>query len=350
MFRTRYGTASGGAHYDGEPAHHGLAAKHMNPIDVPPNESQWNRLTAVPEKRRAYEEDLHFREAWSEWLEMCDGEPSPVLGSVALLCAKPDAVVGRRLAPMLRYAVSRGFAPFGAVEFALTRHSMREVWRHDWHVYPVDRLAYCTAWYTSAATIGFLLRDERPRPHVPASVRLSELKGNAIAAKRKEGELRSELRPPNSVLNFVHVPDEPADILRELGILFERRERLAIMRLIRDEQARDGSVEAQMAIAALEGRYATHDLDFSAALERMVRASVLSELDAQRLMQLIREGVKLSWDELCAFADPGSPGVDRWDFISVASELIPLERDGTAGLLPGVSAADWVAQATVAAT
>jgi hypothetical protein len=321
----------------------------MNPVDVLPSDAQWHALTTVPAKRHAYAEDLYFRETWAEWLALCPADPVTELASVALLCAKPDAVVGRRLARMLAYAMSRGFAPFGAAEFELTRHSMREVWRHDWHVYPADRLPYCTTWYTSTATLAFLLRDERPEQGLPASVRLAHLKGNAIAAKRKPGELRSKLHPPNSVLNFVHVPDEPADIVRELGILWDRRERFAMLRRIRDGRMNDGTHEAADAITRLERRYPAHDLDFEASLSRMVASGALPAEEGERLRECARQRVTLSWDELCALADPEGSGVDRWDFISVASELIPLERPGTSGLIPGTSPQAWTTRGSYCA-
>jgi len=315
-------------------------------MDILPNNDLWRTLTVVPDKRRAYEEDLYFRETWSEWLALGGGmDSAPSLASVALLCAKPDDVVGRRLEPMLAYAVEHGFKPIGAQTFGLTRHSMREVWRYDWHVYPSDRLAYCTLWYTSADTVAFLLRDARPVGYVPASVRLSQLKGNAIASRRRGDELRSVLKSPSSVLNFVHVPDEPVDIIRELGILFGYEQRRRLMNLILQPQAPDGTAAARAAIQQLEQRYQPHDLDRDASLQRLVRIGALSAAHAGRLAACIESGTRLSWAELCTIIDPAHPRIDRWDFLSIASDLIPLEREGVSGLLPGVIPAQWIASA-----
>lgn len=313
----------------------------MTPVDVLPTEAQWGRLTRVAPKRRAYEEDLYFREAWADWQEACGDPCLPALESAALLCAKPDAVVGRRLGAMLDYVVDHGFAPTGAFEFRLDRHSMREIWRHDWHVYPADRLVYCTQWYTGADVAMFVLRDERPLARVPGSVRLAQLKGNAIAAKRRPGELRTQLRPPNSVLNFVHVPDEPADILREIGIVFDRPRRLELLGALAGRGPREGAAVAGRVIAALEKRFPAHDLDFAASLARMRERGALSESESRQLARSAESGEKLSWARLCGYMGSESSLAERWDFISVASHLIPLEREGTAGLLPGVSARAW---------
>jgi hypothetical protein len=308
-------------------------------LDILPTDEQWGTLTAIPEKRWSFEEDLYFREVWAEWMAVCDDRPSPRLGTAALLCAKPDAVVGRRIHPMLDYVRSRGFRPFHAQPFSFSRHGMRELWRHDWHVYPAERLAYSTLWYTSSQTVGFLLHDDsKPRPGEPASVRLARLKGSAIASRRRPDELRSALRPPNSVLNFVHVADEPADVLRELGILFDRPERIEMLRAIRDQQDLDRTDAANDIVNELETRYPAHDLDVQGSLDRLAGTGLLKQADVRRLQQWMAEGVKLRWNELCAMIDPSEPGIDRWDFITVASELIPLERAGTQGLMPAVPA------------
>lgn len=315
--------------------------------DPLPDDAQWPGLTSLPEKRAAFTEDLYFREVWAEWAAdaAADGTDAggalPALASAALLCAKPDAVAGRRLRPMLDYIAAHGFRVTAVAGFTLTRHAMRALWWHDWHVYPPARLAFCTYWYTATATLAFLLHDARPVPGVPASVRLSGLKGNAIAARRTGGDLRSALAPPNSVLNFVHVPDEPADILRELGILFDRPERRTLMAAIRNGREHDAWGEAQDRITGLEQRHPPHDLDPVASLERLEQAGVL---DAGRVAEIgswIGAGTRQPWDVLCRAIDPGHPALDPWDLIAVASALIPLEREGMGGLLPGVNSRLW---------
>jgi hypothetical protein len=140
------------------------------------------------------------------------------------------------------------------------------------------------------------------------------------------------------VLNFVHVADEPADLLRELAILFDRRDRFEIMRRIIHDQHCDGSATTAEVVTDLENSHPAHDLDLQHSLERLLQARVLQDGDVHQFRQWIKEGVKLPWDSLCAIIDPHAPGVNRWDFITVASELIRLERLNVSGLMPGVVA------------
>lgn len=53
----------------------------------------------------------------------------------------------------------------------------------------------------------------------PLSVRLTEQKGAAKETLRSKYHLRSILKPLNIILNYVHTADEPADVIREIGIL-----------------------------------------------------------------------------------------------------------------------------------
>lgn len=292
-----------------------------------PTTSEWEQLSVMPEKRAAFSNDLYLRECWADLAEIFGTDLMGVLGSLAILNVKPDAVVGRRMRAVLNFVVDHGFVPIAAVSLCLTRHSMRELWRYDWHVYPVDRLAFSTLWYTSTDILLFVLQDHQPSNSVPAAARLSELKGHAVAEKRTCSDLRSVLRPPNGVLNFVHVAEEPIDVVRELGILLDRSERKRLIRDIKQHSDTDRCAEVLTEIARLEARYPEHDLDLSSSLRRLQASAPKSSEAIERLSRLIQTGEAMSWDDLCSMVDPMSSDIDRWDFICVASNAIRIQRD-----------------------
>jgi hypothetical protein len=306
--------------------------------DLLPDASQWRALTVSSQKHALFEQDLYFREAWAECIAELGNNAPDALASIALLCAKPDAVVGRRLQPMLEYAIEHGFALIDIAEFALTRHSMRDIWRYDWQVYTTDRLSFSTVWYTALPTLMFVLEDRAPEAGVPASVRLASLKGHALAGKRNPGDMRTRLAPPNTVLNFVHVPDEPADIVREIGILLGHPQRIAILRSICALRDSNASVEALQAIESLNVRYSAHDLDAAASLRRLQAAGMV--FAPQRIEMCIGSGGFLSWHDLVASFSPDVLDTHRWDFIAVASTLIPRDRPFE-GLVRNPDIHDW---------
>jgi len=290
------------------------------------------RLFGSEGKFSAYRENLYLRECWADAATVLDGDRFSVLERVALLIAKPDAVVGRRVRRILDYARDRGFLPLAASPLALTRHSIRELWRDDWTVYSTDRLALASVFYTAADTLAFFLKDVEPEPRLTACARLARLKGSAFPELRAAEELRTVLAPPNRVLNFVHVPDEPIDMVREIGVLFDEPERQALFRRIRARFDGGDPDEVARAVARLEARVAPHDLDFERSLERLLGVGLVGEAAARKLSALRRAGATLPWAEFRRLMTRPAKHPHVWDFIAVASHLIPLERDDQPGL------------------
>jgi hypothetical protein len=311
-------------------------------VDGMPTAPQWHRLSVVPEKREVFGYDLYFREGWADFAEVFGDEVADVLDGLAMLVVKPDAVVGRRLGLILDYMVDNGFVPVATARFGYTRHSMREVWRYDWHIYTVDRLQLCSFWYTTNDVLLFLARDVRPEAGLPATVRLSELKGVGDPAKRGPHHLRTALRPPNRILNFVHVGDEPADIVRELAIFLDRPQRLAFLADLRAHLAEDRTAQAREEIAGIEADCPRHDLDIEATLTRLT--PIVGDAVAARLRELVHGDEKIQWDELAALVPFDK--VDRWDVIVTASFVVHNERPVPHALLPAVAAEAWTARAT----
>jgi hypothetical protein len=310
-------------------------------VDGMPMAEAWQRLSVVPEKREVFGYDLYFREGWADFVEVFGDDVVDVLDGLAMLTVKPDAVVGRRLGVIVDFMADNGFVPVATTRFGYTRHSMREVWRYDWHIYTVDRLQLCSFWYTTNDVLLFLARDVRPEPGLPATVRLSELKGVGDPAKRGPHHLRTALRPPNRILNFVHVGDEPSDIVRELAIFLDRPQRRRFLDELRTHLAEDRSEQARAEIAVIEAECPRHDLDIDATLARL--APVVDESAAARLRELVDDGERIHWDELAALVPFDK--VDRWDVIVTASFVVHNERTVPHALLPAVSAEAWTARA-----
>jgi len=283
-------------------------------------------LYLSPKKRENFPKDLYFREAWADMLEIFAGNTIKRLTSLALLNMKPDAVVGRRMNAILRFVEDQGFRLLAIAPIQFTRHSMRALWQYDWETYPVDRLEFSTFWYTSTEVLVFLLEDLSATAALPAAVRLSRQKGHASAEKRSATQLRTILFPPNQVFNFVHAADEPMDVIRELGIFFERPQRRAILASIANNTSQH-SYECHKHIACLEARYPQHDLNLLSSLDRLEKSLPDKVMSIRRLRELSKTAGKLTWNELCSIIDPETDNLDRWDFICVASNIIPLQRE-----------------------
>jgi hypothetical protein len=296
-----------------------------------PSEADWSFLAIDPQNRRRLEDDLYFREAWADLKSAAPTFDGNRIKEMALLAFKPDAVVGRRMSATLGHLCERGFRAIASAPFLFNRHSMRELWRYDWTVYPVDRLAFSTWWYLAAPSLLVIAHDDAPEPGLSASERLSRFKGSAFPGLRTADSLRSLLVPSNRVLNFVHVAESGGDLVRELGVLLPRSARRQLLNGLSREVQEGGQRDAEVLIAGLEAAHAEHDLDFTASILRLQAGQPENEQRIAEVAEARRRNEMLSWDELCERICPHDPRTGRWDFICVASHVIPLDRDGAPG-------------------
>ncbi|WP_341718650.1 nucleoside-diphosphate kinase [Micromonospora sp. FIMYZ51] len=318
----------------------------MNPTtwsDPLPDAADWFALTASDRKRQAYAQDLHFRESWADVVDLFGAERHAKLGALAMFTFKADGVAGRRLRATMEFFDTHGFRVVGVAPFQHNRQSMRAVWQYDWHMYPVERLLLCSVMHAAAPTLLLLLVDTRYDGVVPGTMRLSELKGSNAVAERQEQHLRTVLAPPHKVINFVHVADEPADLVREIGILFERDVRRILLTQARDHFDDDLADLAEAEIDRLERRCPASDFDIEAAFERLAARGVAGA-DLDRLRAARGAAEKLSWDELVSVVDPAEPDL-VWDFVRIATEVLPMERPGFTGTMPAPTSAEWMMRA-----
>ncbi|KUL39701.1 nucleoside-diphosphate kinase [Streptomyces regalis] len=320
-----------------------------------PGEELWPALTVSATKTELFAEDLYFRECWSDALDVIgasDGSGSAEaaattaaeLAPLGLLSFKCDGMAARRADRTLRYLADQGFSIIGSARIRHNRHSMRELWRYNWHVYTTDRLALMTLMHSVTDSLLLIVRDDRYDPAVPGSVRLADLKGSADPEARGPEHLRTVLDPPNKIINFVHVADEPADIVREVGIFLDRTERRALLTEVRQADATTATRRAFEEVARLEATFPSNDFDLDAALKRVGAATAPESL--ARIRSAVATGTRLTWDELCSLLDPAAPDVDTWDFVRIATEVLDADRPASADLLPPSSAAQWRAAAT----
>lgn len=309
--------------------------------DALPTTRAWHELTRSPRKRALFTEDLYFREAWADAADVLDEGTGEVLSRVALFTFKPDGLVARRAGRTLDFLAQHGFTVVIVVPFHLTRHSMRELWRYDWNVYTTDRLALCSLMHAATETLLLILRDDRFDGVVPASVRLSDLKGSADPDARRPEALRSVLQPPNRVINFTHVADEPADLVRELGIFLDRVERRALFKALRGGLSANLSELARAEVGRLQPLVPANDFDLEGALDRLAATGRVLADDVERLRKESAAGDGMSFEELTAMVNPHDPAIDRWDFVRVATEVLFVERRGFSGSLPAPTSSDW---------
>ena len=315
--------------------------------EVPPD--PWSALTTIDEKRKWYGLETYFRQSWADARCVLGGDAERALQRVALATLKPEAFGGRKGGGILSFLLRNDFVPLAAARVRYTRHTINEIWRFQWNRATLDRVALAEELYTKGDSLLLVLRDRASGADLPTTVRLATLKGPAHPELQSSRHVRRAVLAPNRVMTMLHCTDEPADVVRELGILFEQHERADLYRRIGSATG-DAMMEATTEIRRLEEEVEEVDLDLDAAAERVMLA--LSREDAacreaaDMLRRSLESGSPLPWrafDRVLEQAATAGVTIGAWDRLTIGAFLLLPDRPGTVCVIDGNGYDGWVA-------
>lgn len=306
-----------------------IGADHAVPL--PP----W--LSALPAKRALFAADSYFRDGWEDLLAVAGARAPTLLHRHGILLLKPDAVAGRRLGPALDWLLEQDAVVVSARRLRIDRHSARAMWWYQWNVATADRRELADRLVRAGECLLLVVR--LPDAPVPTTVRLADRKGPADPVRRRPRQLRHRLGGDTFLVNFVHTADEPADLVRELGILLDGPGRRAVLRDMLDGTDRQTAAEAH--IGSLYRDHAAHDLTLDGLLGRLEAAGEAG----RRLAARVREGAPQDWRSMLAAADRAGAALGYWQRIVLGTHLMAHSVPDRVPLLSGVTAAQWEAAA-----
>lgn len=214
--------------------------------------ARWSR---VPGKLDVYLDDPGFVYPAARILEADKDAMLAALWQTTYVLIKPDAFAFGKAALALDFLQSQNFDVVAAHTLQLTETSMTGLWRYQWNRATSERMAASMTIGLMGPSVLLLLRDVGGARHaIPAAVRLWSLKGAASADSRAPDRLRSVLGVNGRYFGFVHVPDEPADVVRELALLLGSR---AVLEMLASTEPARGDVHGELRarIAAFEDRF-----------------------------------------------------------------------------------------------
>ncbi len=284
-------------------------------------------LTGSAAKAGRYCDDIYFRESWNQARELLP-DPEPILRANTYVLIKPETVATGCVELLLTLIRDRGYRLLDLLPVLLDRHRTRAMWQYQLNAAPLATLATVDL-IISCGPAAIALLAEEPgarQPGVSASERLSAMKGGSFGTRRPT-DLRALLGGTTRLFSFLHVPDEPADLVRELGIWFDHTARHRVYRTL---AGASGDIAAGPAIPdvarRLEREVSVTDLDLDRALDtvartvagedgprvRQVRNWLSGEREATTLLDLVR------WLS-------GLTGVPGWDRAVIAAYLVQRE-------------------------
>ncbi|MFI7207915.1 nucleoside-diphosphate kinase [Micromonospora aurantiaca (nom. illeg.)] len=294
----------------------------------------WRMLTADRSKLEAFADDPGFRQAFVSAHEALGDSLAVVLRRHAFLLLQPDCLTKRMAGRCLTFVEQHGFRPVHAARVHLGPAVVDSLWFYQSESATPDSNTISKLVCGRSDSLLVVLRDEAPEPEVPASLRLTRLKGPAWPERRTAGQLRTVIEAQGPLVVLVHTSDEPLDMIREAAVICgpATGDLYAALTGPIPDDARAWLIAH---IEALYGETDAHDLDPAAAMARLGDALTAASHDArhasaaQRLLStlaVIRAGdALLDWQP---FADDlHRIGIDPagWDSVLVGSRYIQLD-------------------------
>ncbi|MFJ1460706.1 nucleoside-diphosphate kinase [Nocardia sp. N2S4-5] len=287
-------------------------------------------LTPLPAKADIYSGDTYVQESVAQ-LDEAGLDAAKFAREHSMLLLKPDAIVGRAVLPTLQWLRDNDFRVVSARPLAVNRHLVRALWYYAWNIASPERrrLADLLVGISDA----LVLVVGGPVGELPTPVRLTAAKGATDPRKRRPGELRHLLGRDSFLLNLVHSPDDPADVLRELAIYFDEHTRSRVLADIGTGTECSGHA-AELA-EELYSRTPAREFERDAAIER-----ILADLGGPP------DGFDPRSDEACAAllraAWAADRAMDPWSVIVLGSQVLPMRTGTGPQTLRPVGAPDWL--------
>ncbi|WP_067719483.1 nucleoside-diphosphate kinase [Nocardia yamanashiensis] len=285
------------------------------------------RLTPSTEKVDAYLDDTYVLEA-VEQLERLNYDTVRFAHDHALLLFKPDAIAARAVESALEWLRDNGFEVVGAHRVTLSRHVIRALWYFAWNIASLERRRLAALLMDLSDAMVLVVRETDAA--LPTSIRLTQAKGPTDPGKRVPGQLRYLLGRYSYLLNLVHTPDDPADVVRELGIYFDEPTRAEVV--AQADAGRDRAAEAAVLAKEIYAEAPARSFDRAAAIATLVGESgrPAPESDADCAAWL-----HAAWD--------AGRDLDPWATVVLGSYVLPMRTPGTRiQSLPQVTARDWL--------
>lgn len=265
-------------------------------------------LTHDDSKLHLYSQDLDYR--IPEEILMRKGVLTrDELYDYTFLVLHPEVFAGRFQETVVDKLLENGFsiAAVDVVPFDLNQ--AKGIWKYQWNAAAVERMLFFALKSRLSTTAILYLRSGANS--LPATLRLHELKGSSRFTERiKPNQFRSVLPFTNRAMTFIHCPDEPADFLRELSVLWPIENWPAIM-----ERLKTGTLTRESAINFLDSLCEDVDFrDFTTKDEKYIY------LWNSYLCQSTREHALLLYEDL-------SPA-DKWRALASAANAMEYDVAG----------------------
>lgn len=182
---------------------------------------EWNKLTNNKNKEQLFRKDQYFNYSLKIANEVF--KYNDILSNYALLLVKPESFMLDKIDEILNLLIENEFQIIYYNIKQLTCLQCLELWKYQWSAASIERVFLSQKLMSCSESMILILKNSQFSKSF-LSTYLCSLKGSANETERRSDNFRSVLKPINRMLNYIHTSDEPADMIRELGVLFDWEE------------------------------------------------------------------------------------------------------------------------------
>ncbi len=307
-----------------------------------PSMKEWKYLSIFGSKKNYFNSETYFRESWFDGYSIIGDSLTNKLVRTAAVIFKPEVFSARRTKEIINLIEKYNFKAILAFKIKYNRHKIRETWRYQYSEATIDRMSLVDHLYCLGDSLIVFFEDTSKDIKMPASPRLHKLKGASEERLRTEESLRSIIKIPNGVIRFFHIPDEPADIVREIGIMFGRSQRLKIYESLKDSNFHERN-HIEKLIYELESQHEINSFDLRSSWESILSSAESSNDELKKqifdLKQRVDDHDEIGWDDI--FSILSAANCNIYDILTIASNVIKQNVDYEFHLIDGDALRGW---------
>lgn len=154
---------------------------------------------------------------------------------------------------------------------------------------------------------------------------ITSFKGHSELALRSSENLRYKLNSINSLLNYIHTCDEPADFYRSLGLYFNEESRKQLLKKIKAGNPCENELSA--CIEKLHRQHEAIDFDLDKIIEKIIaKAEFFEEEQRNKIIRICEQMPQIDeeqWHLLYqTFVGKEEELLNRWEVIVLLTSCV----------------------------
>jgi hypothetical protein len=236
--------------------------------------------------------------------------------NIAPVIFRPDSIVTRECIRIFKKILALGYHPIYVKPFTYNRYTIRECWKYQLNIATRDRIDMMDMILLNYPCLYILFFTPSFPSGVSATQYLSQKKGPSSPNYRKENQLRYSVKSAQvSVLTFIHVADEPIDIIREWGAFFDNEERTNLFKALLHGKTCD----AYTYLTSLADAYENNSLKYTDIIKKINDKCNSKQYPVERNIISRIEDKSLSWRAALATLYQNNTQLSHWDLVSICA-------------------------------